>query len=181
MSDDLMYFVESDIMITIEGMGIVFCSERVASSYEQDYDVFNNEFSRPEQVAKHVLKGDITGFCTGSGGTYTLHFRDGYPDTSVKEIYDTMARLGIEIRGGTMNIYDLFELMEWNNNCPNDRKLRIEDGFYHITLCTCRPTSGIIGDNQEIYVYLNRLDSMPILKYSGVPQLIPPTKSSDNS
>ena len=49
--------------------------------------------------------------------------------------------------------------------------LKVTPGYYHITLCTKRPESGIWGDKQTIYVYLNKLDEMPELTWEGVPQL----------
>ena len=66
---------------------------------------------------------------------------------------------------------DLFCLMEWSNDCPEEQILSIDPGYYHITLCTKRPVSGVLGDNQTIYVYLNRMEKMPELNWLGVPQL----------
>ncbi|WP_242867025.1 SMI1/KNR4 family protein [Clostridium coskatii] len=39
------------------------------------------------------------------------------------------------------------------------------------TINTKPPESGIYGDDQEIYVYLNKVDEMPELMWQGVPQL----------
>ena len=66
---------------------------------------------------------------------------------------------------------DLFWLSEWSGECPPEQILSIKPGYYHITLCTKRPDSGIWGDDQVIYVYLNRLDAMPELAWRGVPLL----------
>lgn len=59
--------------------------------------------------------------------------------------------------------------MDWSSDCENI--LELENGIYHITLCTQVPKSGIYGDDQEIYVYLQKLDEMPLLAWEGVPQL----------
>ena len=59
--------------------------------------------------------------------------------------------------------------MDWNAECPNNQFVEVENGFYHITLCSNIPESEVLGDNQEIFVYLNKLDTMPKLKYAGVP------------
>lgn len=61
--------------------------------------------------------------------------------------------------------------MEWSCNCPEEQILYVEPGYYHITLCTKCPSSGIWGDNQTIYVYLNKLNEMPTINWLGVPQL----------
>lgn len=45
--------------------------------------------------------------------------------------------------------------------------------FTDFTLCTRKPDSGIWGRGQTIFVYLNKLDSMPDLTWLGVPLLLP--------
>lgn len=91
-----MYFEERDVELCIEGMGIVFYSPATTKNIPEGIDFFKTEYSKPEDVAAHIKKGDVVGFCTGSG---------------------------------------------------------------------------IWGDSQTIYVYLNRLDEMPALNWQGVPQL----------
>ena len=63
--------------------------------------------------------------------------------------------------------------MEWCADCPLEQTISIDPGYYHITLCTRKPDSGIWGDKQTIFVYLNKLDSMPELMWPGVPLLLP--------
>jgi hypothetical protein len=69
--------------------------------------------------------------------------------------------------------------MEWTNDCPDEQTILLDDGYYHITLYSNLPVSKLRGDNQEILVYLNRLESMPLLKYRGVPTLIDPNNPND--
>lgn len=152
-------------------MGIVLYSDGAVKGIEEGYDYFENEYSLPEQVAAHVKKGDIVGFCTGSGGDYTLKFRSGYPTEEIDEQYPLQIRLAINVEGDRIYIKDLFGLMDWNSYCPEEQQVEIEEGIYHITLCTIQPKSGIWGDDQTIYVYLNRLDEMPQLSWPGVPEL----------
>ena len=66
---------------------------------------------------------------------------------------------------------DVFWLMEWSTECPEEQILKVTPGYYHITLCTKCPESGTWGDKQTIYVYLNKLDEMPELTWEEVPQL----------
>lgn len=113
----------------------------------------------------------MVGFCTGSGGDFILKFREGYQDDRINNEYSVSARLGIEIKDDKLCMIDLFWLMEWSTECPKEQILNVAPGYYHITLCTKRPESGIWGDKQTIYVYLNKLDEMPELTWEGVPQL----------
>ncbi len=55
-----------------------FHPKRIRMSLE-GCNFFNEEYSKPENVAKHIKKGDVVGFCTGSSGRFTLRFKEGYP------------------------------------------------------------------------------------------------------
>jgi hypothetical protein len=79
--------------------------------------------------------------------------------------------LAINVVGGKLSVVDLFWLMDWSKDCPVEQQLSIEDAVYHLTISTAKPKSGIWGDNQEIYIHLNRLEEMPELTWPGVPQL----------
>lgn len=152
-------------------MGIVFYSDGAVKNIEEGEDFFENEYAKPDQVARHIKKGDIVGFCTGGGGDYILKFREGYPTDEIDEQYPISIRLAIVIDGGRLCMIDLFWLSDWDSECPEDQQIKLEDGIYHITLNTKPPESEIYGDDQEIYVYLNKVDEMPKLMWQGVPQL----------
>jgi hypothetical protein len=160
-----------DMPIVIDGMGIVFYSDKATEHIKEGEDYLSTKYSKPEQVAEHIRRGDIVGFCTGSSGDYMLKFRSGYPNTNLMEQYPVSARLAIVVDGGKISVIDLFWLMDWSTECPSEQQIEIEDGIYHITLLTKIPETEIWGDNQIIYVYLNRLDKMPELSWQGVPQL----------
>lgn len=166
-----MNFVEKDINLEIEGMGIVMYSPETVRGIPERYDYLSNEYSAPALVAEHLKKGDMVGFCTGSGGSYILKIREGYPAEEIEENYPISVRLGIDVRDDKICFIDLFWLMEWYDDCPKEQCLDIEKGYYHITLSTQKPASGIWGDEQVIYVYLNKLPAMPELTWQGVPQL----------
>lgn len=165
-------FAEQDMELVIEGMGIVMYSPKTVSGIPEGYDYFNHEYALPEQVAEHIKKGDMVGFCTGSGGSYTLKIREGYPTGELEEEYPTAIRLGIDVQDDKICFIDLFWLTEWYDECPPEQILKIEKGYYHITLLTRKPETGRWGDHQVIYVYLNKLASMPELNWNGVPQLV---------
>ena len=61
--------------------------------------------------------------------------------------------------------------MNWTTECPDDQTVLVELGFYHLTLCTRKTDSGIWGDYQTIYVYMNQLAEMPQMAWNGVPYL----------
>ena len=168
-----MVFKEKDIHLNIDGMGIVFYSPETNKDIPQGYNFLNEEYIKPEDVARHVKKGDVVGFCTGSPGNFILKFRKGYPEDKLLEEYLVAIRLGIDIQDEKLCVIDLFWLSKWNAECPAEQTIPIDSGYYHITLCTRKPNSGIWGHKQIIFVYLNKLDSMPELKWSGVPMLLP--------
>ena len=168
-----MKFEENDIHLIIDGMGIVFYSPKTNRNISEGCNFFEEEYTKPENVAKHIKKGDVVGFCTGTSGKFTLKFRAGYPEENLLEEYPVAIRLGIDIQDEKLCVIDLFWLMEWSIECPLEQVIPIDPGYYHITLCTRKPDSGIWGDKQTIFVYLNRLDSMPELAWSGVPMLLP--------
>lgn len=166
-----MNFAEKDIHLEIEGMGIVMYSSQTVQGIPKGYDYLSNEYTEPGQVAEHLRNGDMVGFCTGSGGNYLLKIREGYPSAEIDEKYPISVRLGLEVKDNRVCFIDLFWLMEWYDDCPEEQCLRIGNGYYHVTLSTNKPASGIWGDNQIIYVYLNRLPAMPQVAWQGVPQL----------
>jgi len=163
--------INYDMDLVIDGMGIVLYSDGVVNDIEEGENYFIKEFNTPEQVAKHIKKGDIIGFNTGSSGRYCIKFRSGYPNEEIEQKFPISIRLAINVKGGTLSVIDLFWLMEWSDDCPIEQQLSIEDGIYHLTVSTVKPKSGIWGDKQEIYIFLNRLDEMPELTWTGVPQL----------
>lgn len=161
--------MEKEIKLAIQGIGIIMYSDFAIEHIKEGDNYLQQSYWQPSQVTNHILKGTIVGFCTGSSGEYTLKFHKGYPEDISN--YEYVIRLGIEVRDRKIHFRDLYDLMSWTRKNPSEQSIDIENGFYHITLCTNIPESGIIGDRQEIYVYLNKLDKMPELNYLGVPQL----------
>lgn len=163
--------IDYDVEVVIDGMGFVLYSEGVVKNIREGEDFFNREYATPEQVASHIKKGDIVGFNTGSGGKFNIKFRTGYPSIEIDEKYPISIRLAIDVKGGKLSIIDLFWLMEWSSDCPAEQQIDIEDGVYHMTISTARPKSNIWGDDQDIYIYLNKIEKMPELTWTGVPEL----------
>jgi hypothetical protein len=161
--------MKKEILLEVQGLGIIMYSDFATKHIKEGDNYLEKNYWEPTQVADHIKKGTIVAFSTGSPGQYLLKFHRGYPfDMS---IYEFVIRLGIEVRDNTIQIRDLYDLLNWQNSCPSQQSIDIENGFYHITLCTSIPDSGVIGDNQDIDVYLNKLETMPELNYYGVPEL----------
>ena len=157
--------------MSIDGMGMAVYSDGCMSGVTEESDFFSSDFAEPSRMAGHIRKGDITGFCTGSGGDFTLKIREGYPDKETDEAYPVSVRLGLEVRGGKVSFIDIYWLMEWSGTAPEEQQIELEDGFYHLTVLTRLPDSGYWGGEQTIYIYFNKLDAMPQLTWKGVPQL----------
>lgn len=164
-------FIEKDININIDGLGIVMYSPKTVSYIKEGTDFLNDEFIKPEDVSKHVMDCDITGFCTGSPGNYILKIRYGYPSEEIESEYNIITRLGLKVKDNKVNFVDLYFLSGWNKEVNNEQIINVNNGFYHITCLTKKPESGKYGDNQVIYIYFNKLNSKPKLKYKGVPIL----------
>lgn len=160
-----------DVELILDGIGIVLYSEGAVKDIEEGANYFNKEYATPNQVASHIKKGDIVGFCTGTGGVFNLKFRTGYPSEDIDKNFPISIRLAIDVKGGKICVIDLFWLMEWSDECPPEQQILIDDGIYHMTVSTAKPKSGIWGDSQDIYIYLNRIAKMPELTWDGVPEL----------
>lgn len=163
--------MDHEVLLQIEGMGIVFFSAKTMEDVKPGTDFLSEEFEQPQQIAQHINRGDITGFCTGSGGDYHLHFRSGQPTAEEEQQFPIQARLGLDVQGGSIQFCDLFWLMQWDADFPEEQVLPLADGYYEMTICTCRPESEIWGDDQTICIYLNRVDQLPELTWQGVPYL----------
>lgn len=166
-----MWIDEKQIRLEITGIGIVFYSPSSAAHIKQGEDYLSSEYTSEHQVQTHIQKGSLVGFGTGSPGVFVLRFHSGYPTDDALERCEFTLRLGLQCVGGEVCFRDLYDLMDWNPNCPQTQILELEDGVYHVTLCSHLPPSGTLGDNQVIDVYLNKLDQFPLLTNEGIPTL----------
>ena len=159
------------IRLDVSGMGIIFHSPESASHIKDGEDYLTSHYTTEQQVQSHIQKGSIVGFGTSSPGTYILHFHDGYPNNDVLQDADYKLRLGLHCIGGVVCVRDLYELLDWLADCPEEQTVPLENGYYHVTLISDQPDSGMIGDNQEIHVFLQQLASFPALSKEGIPTL----------
>jgi hypothetical protein len=61
--------------------------------------------------------------------------------------------------------------MDWAAEFPPEQSIQLGPGIYHVTLMSDLPTSGVLGDDQEIDVYFQALDEFPALAREGIPTL----------
>lgn len=102
---------------------------------------------------------------------FLLELHSGYPSAELAERSRFKLRLGLHCQGGSVCFRDLYELMDWEAACPPERALELADGFYHVTLASNPPPSGVLGDHQTIHFFLQKLDAFPRLGNVGVPTL----------
>jgi hypothetical protein len=160
-----------EIALDIAGLGIILYSPPAVAHIAEKSDYLQKHFSRPEDVARHVMACELTGFCTGSAGSFRVRFLDGPPNGSELEAAEFRLRLGLWVRDGTICLRDLYDLMEWSNECPPEQRLSVADGWYRLTVFSSPPASGILGDDQVININLEPVANKPQLRWEGVPQL----------
>src|SRR5262245_54595315 len=160
-----------EMVLKIAGMGIVFYSPPLVKHIAEGSDYLTTAYTTEQQVQAHIQQGTLVGFCTGTPGTFFLRFHTGYPDEAYLQRCEFKLRLGLHCVGGLVCFRDLFDLLQWRAACPPKQVLELDDGFYHVTLCSDAPESGILGDDQVIDVYLQPLDEFPRLAKQGVPTL----------
>jgi hypothetical protein len=166
-----MNIARKEITLNTSGMGIIFYSPQSARHITEGSDYFTPNYSTEQQVQSHIQKGSIVCFGTGSPGTFSLKFHSGYPEEKNLKACEFKLRLGLHCEGGLVCFRDLFDLLQWRSACPPGQAIALDDGFYHVTLCSDLPESGILGDKQTINVYLQKLDAFPNLAKHGVPTL----------
>lgn len=163
--------MKHELLLTTAGLGIIFYSPFAVAGIEEGEDYFSNSFQKPNEVAAHAMKGDIATFCTGSSGDFKLVVYDGRLDDDVVQVAEFKIRLCLEVRGSEVCFRDLYDLMDWGKECPSSQRVPLADGFYRVTVHSSTPESGIIGNDQIIYIHFENVGEKPNLKWNGVPRL----------
>lgn len=145
-----------EIALDISGLGVILYSPPAVAHIAEGMDYLQEHFWRPADMARHVMECQLTAFGTGSPGSFRLRFSAGPPDESAVEAAAFKLRLGLQVRGGTVCVRDLYDLMEWSAECPSGQQLSVVDGWYRVTVFSSLPSSGILGDRQVIEVVLER-------------------------
>src|SRR5437016_5156169 len=115
------------INLDISGLGIIFHSPKVAEHISDGQDYFTSNYTTEAQVQSHIQDGTIVGFGTGSPGTFILEFHTGYPDEGFLQRCDFKLRLGLRCVGGCVCFRDLYDLLDWHADCPEEQTIELED------------------------------------------------------
>ncbi len=159
------------IPLEISGLGIICYSPDNAAHIPPGSNYLLENYRSVQDVQRHVQKGSIVGFGTGSPGRFLLHLRPGYPSPSIVEQCPFRLRLAVCCKGQKLVFRDLYSLLKWDPAYDPDHAVSLLDGSYHLTLLTSYPPSGVLGENQVIYVYLQLLDQFPLVAVKGIPTL----------
>jgi hypothetical protein len=157
--------------LDLAGLGIIMYSPSSVAHIAPGQDYLTQHFWDERDVQRHVQKGELSGFGTGTPGTFFLKMLPGYPDEDHIEAAQYKCRIAIRVEDSKVCVRDLYALMDWDPECPEDQTLRLADGIYHVTVVGDGAASGILGDNQEIEIYFAPLEEWPRLAKEGIPTL----------
>lgn len=160
-----------EMLLTIEGLGFLLYSPFAVEHIPPGRDYLRAHFSAAADVAASATSGKLVGVGTGSPGDFVLRFFDGYPDEEKLLESQFRLRLALEVRDDVFCVRDLYDLLEWDPACPALQQVAVDSGFYHVTLCSWMPNSGVLGDMQRIDVHMSSLPQLPTVRYDGVPTL----------
>lgn len=162
-----------EITLSLGGFGIIFYSPQSVGHIAEGYDYFTNSYSSEVDVQAHIQAGTLVGFSVGESGEYALKFRAGYPDEDMTNKADFKYRLAVIVTDNKLVFRDMYDLTYWRPHDDESQVLHLGNGIYHVTLLTSIPQSGMIGDHQEIWVFFQKLETMPALSKVGMPYLCP--------
>ena len=159
--------------LEISGLGIVFFSPTSVAHIEEGEDYFDSHFNEPSEVAQHVNECALTCFGTGGPGEYNLEFSlSKYPGAGYDNS-DIAIRLGIEVKDRVLIFRDLYSMLDWDKDFSSDAKFELDNGFYLVTVCTSLPSTGLLGDSQNIKLWFEAKSKKTEINWPGVPMLIP--------
>lgn len=151
--------------------GILLYSPFASAHIREGENYFKSKFFEPEGVAAHVRNGTLVAFLTEGAGTYVLRFFEGEPEADEVTEYPFRIALPLEVRDGSVCVRDVDDLSAWEGACPDNHKIAVKDGYYHLLLLSKLPPSGERGDDQEILIYLDRRQELPKTMWTGIPTL----------
>lgn len=158
------------IKLDISGLGVIIYSPFAVAHILENEDYLSRNYLEPGDVARHVNAGDLICFCTGSPGTYILECHDTEACPTAVHNAAFKLRLGIKVRDGVF-FRDVHDLMQWSQGLPHEACISLADGWYRVTVYTSPPESGIIGDNQRIFIHFVSTIDKPSFSWEGVPNL----------
>jgi hypothetical protein len=161
-----------EVEISIAGLGIIIYSPFAVEHIAKGEDYLTRRFWQPSDVATHVNSCTLTAFATGTAGDFRLVLYNESLDENAFAKAEFKVELGLEVRGGEVCLRDLYELMDWVKECPEDQKIKVEDGYHLLKVYSSRPVSGVLGDKQKVWLHFRKVVAKPELHFKGVPHLI---------
>ena len=162
--------VPQTIRLQINGLGMIMYSPKSVTHISPGENYFKSNFGSGDQAMEHLKKGSILGLNTGTGDFNINVFWHPPPAKIAPD--DIVLAFAIIVDGGAIIFRDLEDLTEWEPMPPPNQTVMANDGIYHLTLWTRTPHSGIIGDNQDIDVFIKPIDKFPSrFGYTGVPSI----------
>lgn len=163
---------DARVTLEIAGLGILLYSPWAAKHIAKGDHYLRTQYWEPSAVLEHVRVGGLVGFNVGSPGRYFIELRTGVPPEVVYNKADYKLKLGLRVQDRQICFRDLYDLEVWDPVCPDDQRMEAPDGCYQLTLFSRPPSSGVLGDDQKIWIYFQPLKELPELRYAGVPSLV---------
>jgi hypothetical protein len=164
----------ADARVTVEiaGLSILVYSPRAADHIGKGEHYLKAQYWEPGDVLRHLRDGGMVSFGVGAPGRYFLELRTGYPEEAALDRADYKLVLGLRVQGQRVCFRDLFDLAEWDPACPIEQTMEAPDGNYYLTVHSDAPESGILGEDQTIWIYFQPVEVLPALQHAGVPSLV---------
>lgn len=160
-----------EIALDIAGLGLILYSPPAVAHIAEGSNYLQPHFYTPEDVARHVMAGQLTGFCTGSPGSYRVRFHHNPPTEQTVAAVEFKLRLALEVHAHVVCVRDLYDLLQWEAACPAEQQVQLANGWYRLTVLSSYARSGGPGDNQLIHIHLEPVAQKPVLQCNGVPLL----------
>ncbi len=163
---------EKDINLEVTGMGMILYSDHAVVKIKKGDNFFADSYSTVEDVLKEVNSGKIVGICLETPGQYIIKVREGFPSDELIDNSKFKLRLSIEVdEQNRIYVRNLDDLSDWEAACDSSQIVDVEKGYYTVLLLSNMPNIGYFGDEQEIYMYLERDDVFITPHFKGIPNL----------
>ena len=163
---------EKDIELEVTGMGMILYSDHAVAELEEGEDFFSNSYSTVGDVLKEVNSGGIVGICLETPGQYIIKVREGFPSDELADNSKFKLRLSIEVdENNRIYVRNLDDLSNWEKACSSSQIVDVEKGYYTVLMSSNMPNIGYFGDEQVIYMYLEKDEVFVTPHFKGVPNL----------
>jgi hypothetical protein len=156
------------VRLDIDGLGIIFYSPFAVSHIAVGEDYLQRSFVESEDIVRHVNACTLSAFGTGGPGKYELIIDAGDADRDAWDRAQFKLELGLEVRDGVVCFRDLYDLLDWDPDCPAGQRIAMPDGFYRIAAYR---SYAEVGRIQPVALNFTKTDRCPSLAYTDAPHL----------